>query len=165
MIHLGKNEKVLMVLHRHWIVIMQKISIGVLLLILPAFTIPAIRSTGIISTDHILPYLGFATVIYTMIITLFIFTFWINYYLDMWIITSERIIDIEQKGLFNRQVSEFALSRVQDITIVIPNITATFMRYGDIVIQTAGEKSFSINQIPNVYKAKDLILDQAKKIR
>ena len=94
-----------------------------------------------------------------MIISLFLFMFWVDYYLDMWVITSERIIDIEQKGLFRREISEFMLDKVQDITVEIPDIMATLLKYGNINIQTAGEKSFTIKQIPKIYEAKNLILD------
>ena len=80
----------------------------------------------------------------------------------MWIITSERIMDIEQTGLFHRQISEFMLDKVQDITVEIPDMVATFLKYGNLVIQTAGEKSFEIKQIHNVYEAKNTILDAAK---
>ena len=98
-----------------------------------------------------------------MIVVLLMLIFWMDYYLYVWIITSERIIDIEQKGLFNREISEFTLDKVQDITVKVPNMMATFLKYGDVIIQTAGESSFEIKQIPNFYEAKNLILDYAKK--
>ena len=97
-----------------------------------------------------------------MILAMLLFIFWIDYYLDMWIITSERIIDIEQTGLFRRQISEFMLDKVQDITVEIPDMIATFLKYGNLHIQTAGETSFDIKQIHNVYEAKNIILDSAK---
>ena len=37
----------------------------------------------------------------------------------MWIITNDRILDIEQHGLFARTVSELRLHRVQDVTAEI----------------------------------------------
>ncbi|QQG42687.1 MAG: PH domain-containing protein [Candidatus Giovannonibacteria bacterium] len=162
MIHLSQNEKVLMVLHRHWIVIVLKFLIGVILLILPAAAapfFPAAEAAGGISQV----VLWFFALIYLLIIMAVMFFFWIDYYLDVWIITSERIVDINQKGLFNRDVSEFMLDKVQDITIEIPNMAASLLRYGNIIIQTAGERSFAIKQVPRIYEAKNLILDYAKK--
>ncbi|KKT29716.1 MAG: hypothetical protein UW15_C0007G0013 [Parcubacteria group bacterium GW2011_GWC1_44_10] len=151
-----------MVLHRHWIAIVWKFLLGIILLVLPILVAPyfpaAESATGV---SQIMFW--FFILIYLMIVVVIIFLFWIDYYLDIWIITSERIVDVEQRGLFNREVSEFMLDKVQDITLEVPNMMATFLRYGNLKIQTAGEREFSIMQIPNLYEAKNLIMDYAKK--
>ena len=162
MIHLSPNEKILMVLHRHWIVIFSKFVLGVFLLLIPSFIFPVALSLGE-TFAPLLPFVELLSAIYLMVVVLVTFIFWMDYYLDVWIITSERIIDIEQKGLFNREISEFTLDKVQDITVKVPNMLATFLKYGDVIIQTAGESSFEIKQIPNFYEAKNLILDYSKK--
>ena len=162
MIHLLPNEQILMVLHRHWIAIFWKFLVGAILLIIALLVLPYfpfLESTLGISQV----VLWFFALIYLMAAVLVIFVFWINYYLDIWIITSERIIDIDQKGLFNREISEFMLERVQDVIIEVPNIMATFLKYGNLIIRTASEATFRIEQAPNVYEAKNLILDYAKK--
>jgi len=165
MIHLGENEKILMVLHRHWIVIIGRFVAAAFLALLPVLAIPIILTAEIIAVPEAAgPTILFLSVIYLMVITLLLFIFWIDYYLDMWIITSERIIDIEQTGLFRRQISEFMLDKVQDITVEIPDMIATFLKYGNLIIQTAGEKSFEIKQIHNVYEAKNIILEGAKTV-
>lgn len=161
MIHLSADEKILMVLHRHWIVIFGKFSLGVFLLLVPFFILPIVSSFGGAFAAMFL-FAEFLSVIYLMIVVLLVLIFWMDYYLDVWIITSERIIDIEQNGLFNRKISEFTLDKVQDITVKVPNMLATFLKYGDVIIQTAGETSFEIKQIPNFYEAKNLILDYSK---
>ena len=161
MIHLSPNEKILMVLHRHWIAIFWKFLIGIVLLFPPIVAAPYFPAiAAAVGASQIV--LWFFVVIYLTIIVLVLFIFWIDYYLDIWIITSERIIDVEQLGLFNRKISEFTLDKVQDITVEIPNFTATALKYGNIIIQTAGEQSFRIEQAPNVYEAKNLILDYSK---
>lgn len=162
MIHLGKDEKILMVLRRHWIVILGKFIVCILLLLFPAFA-GSVASFAGINLQIVSPYLEFFTTLYLMIIVALLFIFWMDYYLDVWIITSERIVDIEQKSLFNREVSEFMLDKVQDITVEVPNMLATFLKFGNINVQTAGERSFKIKDVPNIYEAKNLILDQAKK--
>ena len=162
MIHLSPGEKILMVLHRHWVVIFWKFLLGGILFLLPVLAMPLLIA-GAQSVGIDLAYMLFFTVIYLMMVTALIFIFWIDYYLDIWIITSERIVDIEQKGLFNREISEFTLDKVQDITVEVPDLLATTLKYGNIIIQTAGERSFSIKQIPNLYEAKNLILDYSRR--
>lgn len=159
MIHLSQGEKILMILHKHWIALLGKF----VAVIFFALAIPAlfVYVQNLFELD--LGYLGqfelFSLAIYLMVITLLFFIFWNDYYLDMWIVTSERIIDINQLGLFKREITEFRLDKVQDITIEIPNITATFLKYGNLVLETAGESTFTIKQIPNIHEAKNLILD------
>lgn len=162
MIHLAEDEKILMVLRRHWIVLLGKFLTGILLLLVPTFFGSMAALFGI-DFQTASPYIEFFTVVYLMAIVALLFIFWMDYYLDVWIITSERIVDIEQKSLFNREVSEFMLDKVQDITVEVPNMLATFLRYGNILVQTAGERSFKIKDIPHTYEAKNLILDQARK--
>ena len=84
---------------------------------------------------------------------------------DTWIITSRRIIDIEQQGLFSRHVAEIPLSRVQDITIEVNGILETLLRFGTIRIQTAGERDFFINDVPRLQELKNIILTQLEDIR
>lgn len=152
-----------MVLHRHWIVIFGRFLVGMALLILPA-VLSAVAAAFNFDLALASPYLEFFGVIYLMVVMAALFMFWMDYYLDIWIITSERIIDIEQKNLFNREVSEFMLDKVQDITVEIPGVVATFLKYGNLIIQTAGEKSFAIRQVPHFYEAKNLIMDRAQKL-
>src|SRR3989338_8473030 len=149
MIHLSPDEKILMVLHRHWIVIFGKFSLGVFLLLIPFFVLSVALSLGE-AFGSLFLLVEFLSVVYLMIVVLLMLIFWMDYYLDIWIITSERIVDIEQKGLFNREISEFTLDKVQDITVEVPDLLATTLKSGNIIIQTAGERSFSIKQIPNL---------------
>ncbi len=162
MIHLNTNEKILMVLHRHWIVIFGKFLLGFILLMLP-LPLAALLLKIPAGMEIISVIFAFVFVLYLMVVTLMVFIFWFDYHLDSWIITNERIIDIQQKGLFNRAVSEFALDKVQDVTIEIPDMLSTLLSYGNIIIQTAGETTFRIEQVPDLYTAKNLILDNSLK--
>ena len=72
-----------------------------------------------------------------------------------------RILDIEQKGLFNREISECYLSNIQDITVVIDGVVPTFLNFGYLRIRTAAEKrEFIFQQIPDPNKVKNVILSQ-----
>jgi uncharacterized membrane protein YdbT with pleckstrin-like domain len=67
---------------------------------------------------------------------IYFFYYWIGWYYSVYIITNERIIEIRQKGLFNRRVSEFGLDKVQNINYHIQGIEAVILRFGDITVQT-----------------------------
>lgn len=157
MITLYENERVLLILHRHWFIFaLQATAIGMVGLF-PFFLFPILPvGTALF---------WFFAVIYWLLLAAFLLVAWIEYWLDTWVVTTERIIDIEQRSLFSREISEFLISRVQDVTVEVPNLMATMLRYGTIVVQTAGEKSFTIREIPHVEEAKEIILEQCRKIQ
>ncbi len=94
---------------------------------------------------------------------LFLFQYFMDYYLDAWILTSRRIINIEQSGLFHRTMSELRLYRVQDVTASINGFWATMFNYGDVEVQTAGEKlHFTFEQVSNPNGISKTILELAE---
>ena len=166
MIKLFPNETVILVIRRHWIVFVLPGLTFTFLLIAPVILLAAAPSY--------LPGTANATVgslvkffyaIYLMAVLLGMLIFWVKYYLDAWILTDQRIITIDQHGLFDRRISEIAMERVQDVTIEIPSLLATFLGYGTIRVQTASESAFSTNQVPDCYRAKDLILKYSRSPR
>ena len=104
---------------------------------------------------------------YYLIMLVFLLTAWTETYLDVWTITTERIINREQNGLFNRVVSELDLGVVQDVTAEQKGIFATLLHYGDVHVQTAGtQERFVFEQIPDPYKVAKIIQklnDKARK--
>jgi Bacterial PH domain len=86
-----------------------------------------------------------------------------NYYLSVQIVTSERIIDVDQQGLFRREVNELPIDNIQDVTHSQNGFFSTIFNFGNVVVQTAsegavneqlgGEKGdisgFVFNNVPN----------------
>lgn len=100
------------------------------------------------------------TSIYLMSIWLFLFSAFLDYYLDLWIVTNDRIMNIEQNGLFGRTISELDLTKIQDVTSEINGIIPTIFNYGDVHIQTAAEeKRFVFEQVPNPHEVRKTIID------
>jgi hypothetical protein len=64
-------------------------------------------------------------------------TLWV-YQLNAFILTAERIIDVDQRGMFHKIVSEATFDKVQDVSYIVKGIFATIFQYGTIVVQTAG---------------------------
>jgi uncharacterized membrane protein YdbT with pleckstrin-like domain len=87
------------------------------------------------------------------------FVGWLDYYLDAAIITNERIVDIDQNGLFNRTVSELHFSKIQDATGMCQGILQNVLDFGDVHVQTAGAaREFNIDKVPRPYKIAKLII-------
>lgn len=56
------------------------------------------------------------------------------------ILTNLHLIQVEQTGLFNRNVSQLSLARVQDVSAKRSGLLATILNYGNVEVQSAGEQ-------------------------
>jgi uncharacterized membrane protein YdbT with pleckstrin-like domain len=79
-----------------------------------------------------------ATIVWGLMAVFFIVYNYLDWYLDIYLVTSQRIIDITQNGLFHRQVGESPLDNVQDVIYEIKGIIPTLFNYGNVKIHTAG---------------------------
>lgn len=161
MLPLFENEKILLVVRKHWFVMARTAILFFVLLFVPIVGSILFPYAKILVGEDLL-YAGtnFFISLYFAALSAFLFFEWMDYYLDTWIITTRRIIDVEQQGLFSRHVAEIPLSRVQDITIEVNGILETLLGFGTIRIQTAGERDFFIHDVPRLQELKNVILSQ-----
>jgi hypothetical protein len=91
---------------------------------------------------------------------LYLYVRFVDYFLDVWILTDERIVQIKQRSLFNREIAEFDLVTVQDVSSQVRGVFGTFLNYGTIFAQTAAARDlFEFKYIPNPSRVEQLILD------
>ena len=82
-----------------------------------------------------------------------------RYFLNAWVLTNQRIVDIKQRGYFNREVSSVLLNRVQDVTTDVIGVLPSFLGIGTINVQSAGAMNeFRMQGIPRPEEMRDLIL-------
>ena len=104
--------------------------------------------------------------IYYLAIGLFYYTYFVNYYLDLLVITNDRLLHIEQEGIFARTISEVDLYKIQDITSTIDGFIPSLFDFGDLLIQTAGAvEKFMITDVPDPEHLRQHILDLAEEDR
>lgn len=162
MLKLYENERVLLTIRKHWFVMAGALVLFLIMLLVPPVVLTLLPLvTQQLDAAIVEPATNFLLSLYLMAVLVFLLLLWMDYYLDMWIITTGRIIDIEQKGLFNRKISEIPLQHVQDVTIEVRGFIETFLKFGRIRIQTAGEREFTIDFVPHLYEAKDFIIKYA----
>lgn len=158
MLHLNKlpnslpNEKTILFLRRHWIDILAILGYGlIMIVILALFLVSLLMSDPQVFTSPIGgPLIAVGTSIYAIFCLIIIISQFTDYYLDTWIVTNERVIDIEHHGLFARTMSELRLSQVQDVTSETHGFLQMFLTFGDVHIQTAaGRARFNFKRIDN----------------
>lgn len=162
-----ENEKIILFLRRHWFIFLMRI----LLILISIVALVAIYiffnsvNSNFKESDYYNLFL-FGESLATLFIWNFFFILWLDYYLDAWIVTNERVINIEQRGFFTRKISELKLTKIQDVTSEIIGLIPTLFNYGNIHVQTAGEKEhFVFLQIPDPNYVKNVIVELQEKER
>jgi hypothetical protein len=61
---------------------------------------------------------------------------WIGWYFSVYVVTSQRFIQINQKGLWKRSMVDIGLDKIQTISYEISGLQETLLGFGTIVIQT-----------------------------
>jgi signal transduction histidine kinase len=158
------GEKIVKVLRRDLLILIKKIFFFlVLAAVFFAFFFSAVVIFPAIMETDFFPAIVLASSAYLLFIWLFFFFSFIDYYLDIWIITNERIINVEQQGFFSRIISEQRLFRVQDVTSEVVGFMPTFFKYGNVYVQTAAEKDrFAFEQVPDPNGVRDTIIKLAE---
>ncbi len=159
-----QNEQVVLFLRRHWLAVLR-LAVSFLLLTAIPIGIMLYFSSQLslmIADPFFGPIIVIVFSIYFLCIFLFVFFAFTNYYLDTWIVTTERVINIEQNGLFERVDSELDMIAVQDATANVSGMLATFFNFGDVQIQTAGEQEhFHFLSVPHPERVKQKIMELA----
>ena len=81
----------------------------------------------------------------------------IVWYLDCYIITDKKIIDIDQKGIFKRIVAEVDIENIQEVVYEVSGPLETLFNYGTVKVKMAGGGMIGMEQISNPAGIKDLI--------
>jgi len=161
------NEHIYLITRPHWITLALKIAVWfvfvVVLFYLDAVVFP--RFSEFSGPAQALPAINLFKSVYMMFLLAGLFTIWILYYLNFQIITNQRVVDIDQKNILYHMTSELHLFNLQDVSVEVKGILATFFDYGTVYIQTAGaNRNFEFDHIPNPHAVAKLILDLYEKL-
>lgn len=129
------DEEVLFVFRKHPIVMRKGLILGMCAwLIGPVYTLVLtyVRPDNLPS----MTFFGLSLIASILLGVLILLPAWISWYYSIFIVTNQRLIQITQKGLFNRSVVDLGLSKIQSTNYEIRGLQATLLSFGTIVIQT-----------------------------
>ncbi len=164
MIDLHPKEEIILTVRRHWLIFIGEISALIIAFFLPIFFVVFsgyIHEAGVqyLSFSEITSTLIFISAAWISVLWMIFFVIFTDYYLDVLVITNQRIIDIEQAGLFARDIATAPLENIEDIKIEILGVMATAFNFGNLHLQTAGsDKEILIRGIKNPEFVKKLIM-------
>jgi len=134
-------EKIVLTCRRHAITFVPYILFSFLLLTAPVGLYWLLVNSSLhslLETTNGYSIAVLSASIYYLSCALFFYTNFVTFHLDLWIVTNDRLLDMEQKSLFHRTISEVDLYQIQDATSEVHGLLPSLFNYGDIVLQTAG---------------------------
>lgn len=121
------HEEVLLVFRHHLMAIRKELTVSMLVILLAL-------APATIWPDQGLAW-QFAGIV-SLVAVAYFFWGWVGWYYSVYIATTERIIEVHQRGFFDRKVTEFGLDKVQNINYHIKGLQAVLFRYGTIAVRT-----------------------------
>ncbi len=135
------NEVIVAVVRRHPLTYVPSVLLYVVIGLIPIVLYFFIKqfSPDILANNYIGAIIILIFSAFELSVALFFYSSFLVYYLDMIIITNDRFVEVSQRNLFSRSVSEFNLYKIQDVTSEIVGVIPTLFNYGNITVETAGE--------------------------
>jgi hypothetical protein len=161
-IDLYEGEYLVSVMRKHWFILFLQIFPFKVLFLIPLGALAFIPAVNM--SDVEIATIVFFSSLWMLILLMIIFTIWTNYFLDIWVVTNRRIMDIEQKTIFNREVKTLRMETVQDVQTDKVGIFEEFLNFGTIRVQTAGTggTDAKIVGIPKPNYERDVIMEQVQ---
>ncbi len=152
MLELNKNEKLKTIVYKHWIVFFWHFLKISAIVALPIFVSCHFgfcwRSLWGPSAFWSLIFIG----------AVFAIRRWIIWRKDILIITNQRIIDINQKNLFDKEVAEISFYKIRDVIYQVKGVLATVFDFGRIELHLVGGSVLALERVPNPRKIQELLI-------
>lgn len=161
---LEPGEQVVREARKHWLLFLAELLPYAILAVLPfalpkllALAPPLARLASLL--DYQAPLARAALGVWLLVMWTLGWSAFTQYFLNLWVLTNQRIVDIKQHGYFNREVSSLFLSRVQDVTTDVTGVLPSVLDIGTINVQSAGTvDEFHMQGIPRPEQMRDIIL-------
>lgn len=166
-VKLEQGEHVILAARKHWLVYVGGALPYAIIALLPLAVLEFLAATAfpwaaLIDLGH--PLMRFGLGAWWLFVWLAAFSTFMHYFLDIWIVTNKRIIDVEQYDFFRREVTSIFLDRVEDATIDVTGFFHTLFGFGVITVQSAGAaERLTLPGVPNPAHIRNAIMDATSK--
>ena len=161
---LEPGEHVVKEARKHWFLFLGELLPFAILAVLPLAIPSALRIVPPLvpfadAFNYSLPLARVVLGVWWLLVWSVAFNSFTKYFLNAWILTNQRVVEIKQFGFFNREVSSLFLNRIEDVTTDSNGILSSLLDIGDINVQTAGTVDrFTMRGIPHPAMLRDIML-------
>ena len=159
---LQNDEHVLLFARRHWAFLASSLAKNLLIGLIPVVAVLILVG----KTAGLDGRLGQVTWVLVALWVVFwgvrLYFDWYRYNRDIWVVTNQRVVDSVKKHWFHHSMASADLDDVEDISIKKEGIFPTMFNFGNLLLQTAGERpNFVLSGIPEPSKILALV-DQTR---
>lgn len=143
------QEEILLFMRAHPITNVRWIVATLILLIVPMILLPLLAGTRLLPSEVPPGYYIVLPLVWYLGVFGFAFTNFLHWYFNVYIVTNQRVVDIDWINLLYKQLASAQLARIQDVTYKQGGILDSFFNFGNVFIQTAGtEPNFEFESVP-----------------
>jgi len=161
---LEPGEVVLAEVRKHWFVFTLELLPFAIIAVLPFAFAPLLSIAPPLANYANLA--SFGTGIGRTVLGIWLLIVWTSawgaftrYYLNVWVLTNLRVMEVIQHNYFHREVSSVLLNRVQDVTTEVKGALFSLLNIGNIHVQSAGTvDEFHMDGIGGPAALRDIIL-------
>ncbi len=152
LIQLKPDEEVLMTVRGSLIPLWSKLTLAFVWLVLPFFLLFPLFHM------HLIGVVLFFVLLFSGIV--YAFRLYVMWQETVFVLTDQRLIDIDRTGLFGREVSEARYAQVRDVSFAIRGVWPTLFRYGTLTLRIIGSPvDLVVYHVRRPQKPHDLIND------
>lgn len=152
------DEKILLFLRRHFITNVYWILISIFLAVLPVFIPNFLTLAGFSLFALAKNLIIIITAFYYLLIATYILINFLTWFYNISFITTKRVVDIDFSDLIYQNVAATKLSLLQDADYTQIGVIASLFNFGDVFVQTAGDKpNFDFLAVPSPAKVAQII--------
>jgi len=160
------DEDVFILLRQHWATNIPWVFNLLIGIVVPFAVITLISSLPSGADLFEFPYLVCAWVAWYVVLLTYTFMKFLKWYFNVYIVTSDRILDLDFYGLLNHKISEASLSNIEDVSSGHFGLWQNLFDFGTVKIQTAAETAeFRFDNVPKPGYVQDKIMDLASLLK
>ena len=137
-----EHEQLYLLLRPHEITNVPWIGLVFVMLLVPLFFGGVVVAAFPDFFDTVSPFYAFVLFLFwNLIVLMYGFYRYIIWFFSAYIITNNRLVDVDFVGLFHKDYTETTIDNVQDVTSKVTGPLSVLFNFGLVHVQTASEKS------------------------
>ncbi|MBF8249866.1 MAG: hypothetical protein HW400_467 [Candidatus Levybacteria bacterium] len=160
-----EKETIVLFLRPHPLTNLSWILFSAFLLFLPLIITIFLPMFGInfLSSSIINHFTAIYVLFYYLILSSYVLISFLTWFYNIFIVTTDRIVDINYTDIVIHNVSETKLNHIEDVKFTQSGFIPTLFNYGNLNAQTAGEMvNFEARSIPRPKETADIITNLIK---